>query len=792
MKKSRVLFAFVFVCLTSTFLNAAPASAVSVRKDALGVTLTGDDRVTRVEIWSDHVVRVRHSLRGSSPPAASLAVIAKPKPVKWNFSEEAGEVEIDMPKLHIRVDKATGAICFLDEKATPILNEAANGTALTPATVGSAKETLAVRQGFELAPDEAIFGLGQYPNGVMNYAGTSVRLLQENTKVAVPVLLSSKGYCVLWDNPAVTDVDVGKTDKTKLTWASEAGAGVDYYFLNGPEPDQSIAAYRWLTGAAPMFGKWAWGYWQCRERYKSQQELLDVVAEYRKRQIPIDGIIQDWQYWAPLNQETADAGWGSHMFDKSRYPDPAAMVKAIHAQNVHLMITVWPKFDVTDKGVSILNLRHLEAVNGVLSDSIPYVYPKGQGKWYDPFSTRARGVFWRDVSKNLFHIGVDAWWLDASEAELSGKWGEFRDFTTARGSGALVYNAFPLEHTRTVYEGQRAESSAKRVFILTRSAYAGQQRNAAVTWSGDIKGTWEVLQKQIPAGLNFCASGIPYWNTDIGGFFGGDPADPKYAELYTRWFQFGSFCPMFRVHGTNQPKEIWRFGDATQKILIACDQLRYHLLPYIYSVSWMVTHDGYTMMRPLVMDFRADANVFNITDQFMSGPALMACPVVHAGDKNRSVYFPEGTIWTDFWTGKNYDGGQKLETASPVEMMPLFVRAGSIIPYGPDVQYAMQKPDPIELRVYRGADGAFTLYEDEGDNYDYEKGVRATIPISWNETKGTLTIGARAGEFPGMLKSRTFRVVWVRPGHGVGIQNEKQADAVVNYAGKAVTVVAKD
>jgi alpha-D-xyloside xylohydrolase len=780
------------LALASAMATITHAASADIQKDTHGITLTTGSFITRVEVWNEGIIRVTHRLPASTPEPASLSVIAKPAGVPWKFSEEGNEVVLSTPKLRIRVDKGSGVVRFLDEKGAPILSESENGTSLTPATVGSAKETLAVRQSFELAPDEAIYGLGQHQDGVMNYVGTNVHLMQENTKVAVPVLLSSKGYGVLWDNPAVTDVDAGKTDKTKLTWASEAGAAVDYYFLNGPASDQAVAAYRWLTGEAPMFGKWAWGFWQCRERYSRQGELLNVVAEYRKRGVPLDGIIQDWQYWAPLNQETAEAGWGSHAFDKSRYPDPAAMVKALHEQNVHLIISVWPKFDVTGKGVSIPNLQHLEAVNGALSATIPYVYPKGQGKWYDPFSNKARKVYWKDVSKQLFSLGLDGWWLDASEAELSGKWGEFRDFTTAKGSGALVLNAYPLEHTRAVYEGQRAETSAKRVFILTRSAYAGQQRNAAVTWSGDIKGTWDVFQKQIPAGMNFTASGIPYWNTDIGGFFGGDPTDPKYAELFTRWFQFGAFCPMFRVHGTGKPKELWRWDDATQGVMKDFINLRYHLLPYIYSISWMVTNEGYTMMRPLVMDFRTDANVFNIPDQFLFGPALMVNPVTTPGAVSRSVYLPAGTSWTDFWTGKTYEGGQKNDAASPIETMPLFVRAGSIIPYGPEIQYATQKADPIELRVYRGADGAFTLYEDEDDNYNYEKGAHSTIPIHWYEKKQALTIGERKGEFFGMLKEHTFHVVWVKPGHGTGIQSEKQADAVVSYAGKAVSVSAKD
>jgi alpha-D-xyloside xylohydrolase len=768
-------------------LPSLASVAGKVDKGAQGITLNSTTGVTHVEIWSDRIVRVTHLPVTPTPLPASLSIIARPTKVKWKFADKVDEVVLTTALVQVRVDKTTGQVRFLDEKGLPILSETSNGTSLTPVSVGSAKETLAVTQRFMLDSGEAIYGLGQHQNGVMNYVGSTVQLLQKNMEVSVPVLLSSKGYAVLWDNPAVADVDVGQTDKGTLAWKSEAGSGVDYYFIQGPEPDQAIGGYRWLTGAVPMMGKWGWGFWQCRERYKSQDELLGVVAQYRRRGIPLDGVIQDWQYWPPLDQQTAKDGWGSHEFDPARYPDPAAMVRSLHQQNVHLLISVWPKFDVTDSGASIPNLQALEAINGAFGPAIPYVYPKGQGKWYDPFNDKARGVYWKQISTHLASLGIDGWWLDASEAELSGKWGEFRDFTTAKGSGALVFNAYPLEHTRAVYEGQRAETSAKRVFILTRSAYAGQQRNAAVTWSGDINGTWEVFRKQIPAGLNFTASGIPYWNTDIGGFFVKDAADPKYVELFTRWFQFGAFNPMFRVHGTNKPKEVWRFDSATQEILTDYINLRYHLLPYIYSVSWMVTHNGYTMMRPLVMDFRADAQVQAIADQFMFGPALLVNPVTQPAAQSRSVYLPAGTKWADFWTGKTYEGGQTIEAAAGIQTVPLFVKAGSILPYGPAIQYASESADPMELRVYRGADGSFTLYEDEGDGYNYEKGAYATIPIRWDEKKQVLTIGARHGVFPSMLRDRTFRIVVVSEDRGTGIASTRTADAEVKYHGREIT-----
>jgi alpha-D-xyloside xylohydrolase len=355
-------------------------------------------------------------------------------------------------------------------------------------------------------------------------------------------------------------------------------------------------------------------------------------------------------------------------------------------------------------------------------------------------------------------------------------------------------------HTTSIYEGQRAQTSDKRVFILTRSAYAGQQRNAAVAWSGDIHGTWDVFRNQIPAGINFSLSGIPYWNTDTGGFFGDSPSDPKYAELFTRWFQFSAFCPMFRVHGDatadcieptkkDRPgKEMWQFPPDTQKILIAYDKLRYHLLPYIYSDSWKVTKEGSTMMRGLVMDFQHDPQVYNVPDQYMFGTALMVNPVTQPGAQTRKVYLPADASWTDFWTGQTTPGGQSVDAAAPIETLPLYVRAGSIIPYGPEVQSTMEKEDPIELRIYRGADGAFTLYEDEGDNYNYEKGTYATISFKWDDKNGLLTIGERKGKFPGMLERRTFRVVWVAPGHGAGLDSTDKADAEIAYDGHEIAI----
>jgi alpha-D-xyloside xylohydrolase len=587
----------------------------------------------------------------------------------------------------------------------------------------------------------------------------------------VPLLISSAGYGVLWDNPSGTRVDLATAGS--LTVSSDASSLIDYYFMAGPEPDDIIAQYRALTGAPPLFGRYAWGYWQSKEHYNTQSEFLDVVNQYRTRMLPIDGIVQDWFYWSP-------APWGSHQFDAARYPDPTAMFTQAHTAHFHALLSVWARFDKT----AFANHDALQAAGALVAPGLTdYTY-------YDPFKPEGRTIYWQQLRDQLFSKGTDAWWLDSTEPDLGGTW---PTDTTAAGPGAFVANAYPLMTTSAVYQGQRAVTSDKRVFILTRSAYSGQQRNATVVWSGDINGDWATFKRQIPAGLNFSLSGIPYWNTDIGGFFPqlGGLANPQFVELYQRWFQFGAFCPMFRSHGQGGDRNMWSFGVPAQAVLLGVDQLRYRLLPYIYSLSWRVTHDGYSMMRPLVFDFRADARALNIPDQFMFGPALMVNPVTDPGVTTRSVYLPANTTWFDFWTGATSTGGAQVMASAPLDHLPLYVRAGSVLPLGPMMQYSTEMPpDPMELRVYPGADGAFTLYDDENDNYNYEKGMYATIPLTWNNATRTLTIGARQGAYPGMAGSRTFRLVVVGANHGVGTAVTAAADQTVSYTGAAVELKA--
>jgi alpha-D-xyloside xylohydrolase len=578
---------------------------------------------------------------------------------------------------------------------------------------------------------------------------------------------------------------------------SEVGDGLDYYFIIGPALDQVIAGYRQLTGQATMLPQWAFGLWQSRQRYETSQESLDVLAEFRKRQIPFDNIVQDWQYW-PRDQ------WGSHLFDPQRFPDPVAWIKAIHDQHAHLMVSVWGKFypgnanfDAMQKAGFLYQPNLTEGLRDWIG--FPYTF-------YDAFNPAARQLFWQQINTALFSKGVDAWWMDATEPDLTASpptlEGQRTHMNpTALGTASRVLNGYALENSRAVYEGQRSAAPNQRVFILTRSGFAGQQRYGAVTWSGDITSTWTALAKQIPAGLGFSISGIPYWTMDTGGYtmqskFSTDNPTPEnldeWRELNARWFELSTFTPFLRVHGELRPREMWNLGDETTPVYQAelkFDRLRYAMLPYIYSLEGGVVHDSGTIMRPLVMDFPKDATAREIPDEYMFGPAFLVAPITTYKARSRPVYLPTGATWYDFWTGVAQPGGQTLDTAAPYDSLPLYVRAGSIIPFGPIVQYTGEKPaDPITLHIYAGADGEFTLYEDDGLTYDYEKGAFARIPLHWNDANQTLTIGQREGSFPGMLTDRTFNLVLHSPTPPTDFAYTTKPNATVSYHGKPVSV----
>jgi alpha-D-xyloside xylohydrolase len=623
---------------------------------------------------------------------------------------------------------------------------------------------------------EGLYGLGQHQAGVWNYRGESVDISQDNSAIAVPLMLSSKGYGIFWNNTSRSRFN--NRFANYLYISSEVADVIDYYFMYGPDFDKIIASYRDLTGQAPMFGKWAYGFWQCKNRYRSQAEILGVAKKYRDLHIPVDDIVQDWFWWTRK---------GEFVFNKN-YPDPKAMIDQLHDEHFHLMISIWPFFEPGSP-----NYDYAES-KGWFVDKFKYAKPPFHANGmavYDATSPEARKYYWGLVNKGLFSIGADAWWMDTTEPETEGlEENILLNHKLAAGSGNRYVNIYPLLDTQGIYHGQREASDKKRVFILSRSAFAGSQRNAVTAWSGDINSDWFSFRRQIPAGLNFAVSGIPYWTTDIGGFVFGKTDDPAFRELFVRWFQYGTFNPILRVHGTRQPdeNELWSYGPEAQKILVSYDRLRYRMLPYIYSLAWKTTSESYTPMRPLVMDFRSDPRADDIGDQFMYGPAFLVNPVTEPASTSRQLYLPNAK-WYDFWSGAEVAGGRMISADTPIEQMPVYVRAGSIVPLGPNQEWSTEKAeDPIELRIYRGENADFTLYEDENDTYDYEKGVYATIPLHWDDAAHTLTIGDRKGQFPGMLEKRTFRVVFVRQSHGAGIDAEERADKTVEYSGKRMSV----
>jgi alpha-D-xyloside xylohydrolase len=776
------LAAFVLAAWLSTLLLAVAAKAqwnplnpvVSVQQQADGVKLTLRSGTLRVQVCSGTVIRV---VLSPSPPAIApedLVIVKKTwAPVNWKFDSTSDAVSLTTTELLVTVSRKDSSVTFSDLSGKKLFQQ--TEASLTPVVVNGEKTYHSELYSKLWGSYESFYGLGQHQAGVWNYRGEEVDLSQDNTNISIPFFLSTNGYGIFFNNASRNRFN--NRFLNALYLSSEVASSLDYYFIYGPEFDQIIGGFRELTGQAPMFGKWAYGFWQCKNKYNTQEELLGVAHKYRELQIPLDNIVQDWFWWYTM---------GEPVLDKSRYPNPKGMVDDLHRNHVHLMISFWPFFRPGTKTYDDMDKRGFF----IAKTKVSGFHPAGQAL-YDAFNPEARKYYWNLLDQGLFKIGVDAWWLDTTEPETEDR--ETNILVTNKtylGSGARYANAFPLMTTGAVYQGQRGESDQKRVFILSRSAFAGSQRNAAAVWSGDINADWTFFHKQIPAGLNYSISGLPYWTTDIGGFVSGDPDDPAYRELFIRWFQFGTFNSILRVHGTRSTNqnELWSYGPEAQRILTEYDRLRYRLLPYIYSLAWMTTSQSYTPMRALVMDFRTDARAASVGDQFMFGPAFLVKPVTEPGVSTTSLYLPQAR-WYNFWTGSQAQGSRSAEVPSPLDRMPLYVRAGSIVPMGPPIQWSSEKPaDPIELRVYRGADGEFTLYEDENDNYNYEKGVYATIPFRWDDVHQVLTIGDRRGEFPGMLAQRTFQIVFVGEDHGRGIEPEKSPDKVVPYSGKQITV----
>jgi alpha-D-xyloside xylohydrolase len=788
----RILYATIHRIATSTALPATvtallltcspraagqwnPINPVKdFQKQPDGIVIVLDHGALKLQVCTPSIVRVIYSPTTTFPPDRShILVKTSWPPADFTAQSDNKTISLTTTALKVVITKATSAIEFDDASGKKLTAE--DDRTMTPVDVNGEHTYRAERFTKMWDSQESFYGLGQHQAGVWDYRGESVDLSQDNTNISVPLLLSSKGYALFWNNASRSRFNNRFVHALYLT--SEVADVIDYFFIYGPDFDKLIAAYRDLTGSAPLFGQWTYGYWQCKNRYDSQAELLGVAQKYRDLHLPLDNLVQDWFWWNIM---------GEPVFNKN-YPDPQAMVDTLHREHVHLMVSVWPYFRPGSPTYDEMDRRGFF----IEKTQVAGFHPAGMAL-YDAFNPEARKYYWQLMNDALFKIGVDAWWLDTTEPETEGREENIllRNHV-AIGSGARYLNLYPVMTTEGVYEGQRAASDQKRVFILSRSGFAGVQRNAAAVWSGDINPNWETFRRQIPAGLNLSLSGIPYWTTDIGGFVTGNPDDPAYRELYIRWFEFGAFCPIFRAHGTRatDQNELWSYGPETQSILASYDRLRYRLLPYIYSIAWKTTNEGYTPMRSLAMEYRNDVTALHVSDQFMYGPALLVNPVTQPGATSRQIYLPQSK-WYDFWTGAVVPANGKMVTAAaPIDKMPLYVRAGSILPLGPDEEYSGEKPaDPLELRIYPGADGDFTLYEDEGDTYNYEKGAYSTIALHWEEQAGssgagTLSIGARHGRFPGMLEKRIFRVVIVSENHGNGITAATAAGKIVTYDG---------
>jgi alpha-D-xyloside xylohydrolase len=790
---------FFPVAFSFFFLAWAFSARSEVRSYARvpgGVQFRLDKGLMEIDILGDDIVRVRYSSLDHFGPKTSLVVAGRLPAAGFKLTEKDSKIMIALDRLTLMVDRHTNAITYIGLAGEEILAEDGDeGKSMSAATVvGEATYTCSTRY---LSPaGEALFGLGCHPLDSLSidYKGRTQEMAIKYLTGAIPVLLSSRGYGLMWDNYSQSRFDGTEAENTKFSYHSESGKMIDYYFFYGPSFDHIINLYRQLTGRAPMYPKWAYGLFQSQDRYKTQAEVLSAASQYRSHHIPVDAVVQDWYYWSPLPI-------GSHVMYPPDYPDPVKMVDELHRENVHAMISIWPCF-----GSGTANFDALKAAGYLTSITWNNIMTHTPDTYYDAYNPGARTMYWQQARDSLIRRdGWDAWWVDQCEPDTE----DPDDRKKARlysGHGLDYFNSYSLVHTKGIYEHWRQDISRKRIFLLARQAFAGQQRNAATLWSSDITTTFASFRNQVPQAINACVSGIPYWTSDIGGYLshtspGGVPdwSQPGYRELFTRWFQFGTFCPIFRIHGKGE-RALYsaNWDEPTRAILLTYDRLRYRLLPYIYSLAGKTTLANYTPMRSLVFDFRMDTNVYRIPDQYMFGPAFLVNPVtspLYTGDgadgkaKVRSVYLPAGTVWYDFWTGERKAGGQRIDAPAPIGIMPLYVRAGSIVPMGPVMEYATERPaDTIELRIYPGADGSFTLYEDENDDYHYEKGAYATIRLDWNDSRRQLFIHATKGSFPGMLTHRVFRLVLVQTGHGAGETAGTVFDRDVNFTGTETRV----
>ena len=795
------------------------AALAAGAKTTNAVQLNAGGNQMQVSFYSPTIVRIQKCpLQRTMPTTQSEVIIMQPKDdFDVSIKESNTAIRMSSNVLTVIINKHTGLVQYMAD-GKKLLSE--KEIAFDEREEGPDKGRFVVNNTYQLDKDEAIYGLGTVQDGKLNRRGLKKIIEQTNLEDFQNVIQSIKGWGIYWDNYSRAYFE---DNAQGMTFRAEVGDCSDYYFMYGKTADGVNACMRQLSGDVPMFPLWTFGYWQCRERYKSSQELLEVVDNYRKLQVPLDGIIQDWQYWG------SNYLWNAMDFTGETFSDGKQMIDRVHKQNAHIMISIWASFGPYTKQYRKLNEK------GLLFDfetwpqsGLSHIWPPRKDypsdvKVYDAFSPVARQIYW-DHLKTLFNYGIDAWWMDSTDPDFFNPCNETYDQKGSMGSWRSVCNLFPLATVKGVYDNQRKESDEKRVFIMTRSAFAGQQHYGAGLWSGDVASTWDMLRKQVPAGLNYTLTGCPNFNTDIGGFFcnsyntrgkGSAPRNPQYQELYVRWMQYGLFCPVFRSHGADAPREIYQFGKKGEPIYDAIEktiQLRYRLLPYIYSTAWQVTSNNESYLRALHYDFADDKNTWNRADEFMFGRQILATPVLESqyteekilkedamsgwdkkdakdeavkkpvdftAEKSITKYLPKGAAWYDFHSEKMYSGGRDVTIPVTIDRAAMFVKAGSILPLAPVMQYAQEKKwDNLDIVVYPGANGTFTLYEDEGDNYNYEKGAYTTIKITWDERSRTITFGEQKGHFPGMLTNRKFNI------RMAGNKTVK----TVNYDGQETTV----
>jgi alpha-D-xyloside xylohydrolase len=826
----RISFGIFAVALLLSPFPVAQASVSAVKPSPTGAEFKLSDGLLQIEFVTDRIARVRSTKNPEFSTTPSLMrVPVNEKPGRIAIKDTAGSpfVELSSSKLIVRVERATGAVSYLDPtgkllvtedpaqprwlEQTEVIKSVADPASVRKVQTVDGERQIAGRYSqkkdrdawkggvkFRFADDEALYGLGFDETSDLNLRGKTKRLYQHNLRILVPSLVSTRGYGLLFDAySAMTFKDGPQGASMDFDVIDD----LDYYFIAGPDMDGAVAGYRQLTGAATMLPRWAFGYVQSKERYRSQEELVAVVKEFRQRKIPLDVIVQDWNYWIP-------GQWGGDP-DPKAYPDIAAMTKAIHDQDARVMISIWPNPSPKSTAGKAL------AERGLTLAGTPN---------FNAFDPEARKVYWDSIWKILGRHGIDAWWCDSTEPENADWNGDTRPADAndkniaglAKVIDPQLLNAYALADSTGIYENSRKSSPDRRVLNLTRSGYAGGQRTGSMLWTGDIAASWATLAQQAASVQSISAAGYPYITTDVGAFFvkrgnrwfwsgqyNGGVNDLGYRELYTRWLQFGAFLPMFRSHGTDTPREPWRFGEPGTPFydaILGTIDLRYRLLPYLYSLNGRVSKLNASWIRPVAFAFPEDAKTHDLKTQFMVGDELMVAPVltpmlygpeskpVTDAAKTVDVYLPKNSSWIDFWSGRPQSGGQTIKADAPLSHIPLFVKAGSILPLGPRVQHSGEKPAaPIELRVYPGADGSYQFYEDAGEGWDYEKGGFSVIPITWDDKNRTLTIGDLRGRFPGMNVNRVFKVAMVAPDQATGLEPAAKATEV-RYNGRAVSV----